>query len=373
MGRRGGYSLIEVAVAMTLLGLALGAYLQHFVAQREKARYEVTQKRLEEVRTALTAYAAQKGRLPCPGSPEAVAAPVSRQSRFSSKSTDKEEGCEEGSEPQKGIIVFRAEGNPDQKVPEVWTGVLPARELRLNDEQAYDGWGRLFTYAVSRGLTLKDGLRGNPLPPGVISVEGAAGNNLLEMPNTGRYVVVSHGPSGAGGWSPGGGRKACDKKALDGRNCDGDADFVSALYAPVRGKSHYDDLVIFDDLDAGGSLLDKLVKCNAKKKFYLPGEEHADEDGCQGFLNVIEGACLIKLTLMPSGSFSREPPVVVMKPSVAQGPDCGCEEGYSTIELGTWDVQDLVTVSDTQTQSGGSTVGGAETVYVRSSLYVCAR
>lgn len=366
MGARGGYSLIEVAVAMTLVGLALGAYLQHFAAQREKARYEVTQQRLEEVRTALTAYAAQKRRLPCPRSPEAAAPPASI------PSTGSGEGCEDGSEPEKGVIVFSAEGNPGQKMAEVWTGVLPVGELRLNEEQAYDGWGRLFTYAVSRGLTLKDGLRGNPLPPGVISMEDPSGNNLLAMPHTGRYAVVSHGPSGAGGWSPGGGRKPCDKRALDGRNCDGDAEFVSAPYAPVRGKSHYDDLVIFDDLDAGGSLLDLLVKCNAKKKFYLPGNENADEDGCLGHLNVIKGACLVKLTLMPSGEFSREPPVVIMKPSVAQGPDCGCEEGYSAIELGTWDVRDFVAVADTQTQSGGSTVGGVENVYERSALYVCA-
>lgn len=375
MGRSGGYSLVETAVAMTLVGLALGAYLQHFTAQHERARYETTQKRLEAVRTALTAYAAQKGHLPCPQSPETAISPTFRKSRFSSRKEDEAgTSCGPDALPPKGVVVFTSnKPSPGKTMEEVWTGALPARDLRLNDEQTYDGWGRLFTYAVSSSLTLPDSLRKNPLPPGIITVEDAFGNSLLPTPNTGRYAVVSHGPTGAGGWAKEGGRKPCGtKKTLDSKNCDDDAAFVSAPYAPSGGKKFFDDLIIFDDLDAGGTLLDKLVKCNAKKQFYLPGEDGADEDGCKGYKNVIEGACLIRMTLMPSGEFKRDAPAALMPPSVPQGSECGCAPGYTTIELGGWDVKNP-TASDTKVEGGGETAGDQENAYVRSALYVCTR
>lgn len=370
MRENGGYSLVEVAVATMLIGLGLGMYLQHFTVRHERARYEVTQKRLEEVRTALTAYAAHKGRLPCPKSPESAISSPGRKSR-----NKKEEiaACEKGGDPPKGIIVFTPDKRAAEETAQVWTGALPVHELRLNDEQAYDGWGRLFTYAVSRGLTLPDSLKKNPLPPGVLTIEDAFGNSLLATPNTGRYTVVSHGATGQGGWSPGGGKRPCGKNVLDSKNCDGDSSFVSAPYAPAGGKVFFDDLIIFDDLDVGGTLLDRLVKCNAKMMFYLPGEEDADSDGCAGYKNVIKGACLIRMTLMPNGEFERSLPQVVMPPSVARGGECGCEPGYSTTELGTWDVKNLL-VTDTMPEAGeAATEEEEKTIYVRSALYVCRK
>lgn len=357
-----GYSLIEVAVATMLVGLALGMYLQHFTARHERTRYEITQKRLEEVRVALTAYAAQKGSLPCPQSPEIA---ISTYEEIDVR-------CKPDASPPMSVVVFTSDQRSAAQSDEVWTGALPARDLRLNDEQTYDGWGRFFTYAVSRSLTFPDSLRKNPLPTGVLTIEDAFGNNLLPTPNTGRYAVVSHGATGGGGWSVNGGKRPCAQKTLDSKNCDGDASFVSASFAPAGGKHFYDDLVIFDDLDAGGTLLDKLVKCNASKMFYLPAEAGADSDGCKGYNNVIEGACLITMTLMPDGKFAREPPHVVMQPSLAQGAECSCAPGYTTIELATWDMKDY-SVLDTKTGTAEGYVGTEESVYGRSALYVCTR
>jgi hypothetical protein len=163
---------------------------------------------------------------------------------------------------------------------EVWTGILPMRELRFDREQIQDGWGGEFTYAVSRALTLPNGLIGNPLPTGVISVVDEKGNNLLDKPDTSRYVVVSHGPTGDGAWLAGGGRKPCAGDTLDGKNCLGLNVFVVAPLSNQPGKNFYDDIVIHDDLNAGGALVDRLAICSTKHGFYDPANPYADRDGC---------------------------------------------------------------------------------------------
>lgn len=339
LGRK-GFSLIEVAITMTIAGLALGAYLQYTVAQREKARYEITKKRLGDIRTALTVYAATKGRLPCPESPKGAAASKFRQARFSMETgKDGFDYCAPDAAPPEGVIVFSgpAERQSAETSREIWTGAIPARELRLNEEQAFDGWGRLFTFSVSRQLTLPDGLRGNPMPPGMLTVANEKGDNILDVPGSGRYVVLSHGPTGGGGWTADGGQKPCEKGALDSQNCDGDGAFVIAPFAQARGKAFFDDFVIHDDPDAGGTLLDRLMRCNAKKKFYTPGDKNADADGCTGPANVLEGACVHSASLDPSGKFVLDDPVAIFEPAVIAQGKCGCQEGYKTVQVGAWD------------------------------------
>ena len=262
-----GFSLLELSIVLTITGILLTVFLQVFSGIQQKKQMDVTKQRLYDIRTALTLYVITHGNLPCPAGPSG------------DYSADQ---CINGTDPMPGVERYNIDPphDPTDGKDDVWTGILPMKELRLDGEQIQDGWGNKFTYAVSRRLTIMNGMRGNPLPVGIISVVDENGANVLDQPDTGRYVVISHGATGAGAWKSGGGRKPCTENTLDGKNCLGQNVFVMAPISNQSGSGFYDDIMIHDDQNAGGAILELLATCNAKEAFYEPSNPYADQDGC---------------------------------------------------------------------------------------------
>ena len=63
---RCGFTLIELAVVMAIIGLLLGSMLFSLSAHVESRHRGDTQRRLEEARELLLSFALVNGRLPCP-------------------------------------------------------------------------------------------------------------------------------------------------------------------------------------------------------------------------------------------------------------------------------------------------------------------
>jgi prepilin-type N-terminal cleavage/methylation domain-containing protein len=63
-----GFSLVELAVVLAIIGLLLGSAMYTLSAQTEQRSREETQRRLEQAREALLGFAVANGRLPCPAS-----------------------------------------------------------------------------------------------------------------------------------------------------------------------------------------------------------------------------------------------------------------------------------------------------------------
>ncbi len=61
-----GFSLVEMAIVLVILGFVLGALLLPLQAQRQSAAQAQTENTLESAKQALLGYAQQQGRLPCP-------------------------------------------------------------------------------------------------------------------------------------------------------------------------------------------------------------------------------------------------------------------------------------------------------------------
>lgn len=381
-----GFSLIELSIVLTIAGLLMASYLQYYTTILQKQRYDTTRQRMKEVRTALNIYSATHLRLPCPGSPGDNPDKTLRRHSKGGLATevagDQDDACAADAVPRPGVLVFKGATDRKEGSDQVWIGALPIRELRLEADQGVDGWGNRFTYAVSRKLTLPEGMHDNPLPHGSITVVDEFGKNTLDVPDSGRWLLVSHGPSGVGAWMPTGGRRSCAGKTLDVENCNGDGKFVMAPFSRKAGKWFFDDIVIHDDADAGGTILDKLIVCNGKRKFYSPGDKLADSDGCMGYQNVWRGACIQSATFTDGGQWLRQPPIALMQPSIVANNECSCR-GYRSMEVGAWDdgargpapTDSNVSFVDTN----GQPVSGIITPYVgsdrptntRTSLYTC--
>jgi prepilin-type N-terminal cleavage/methylation domain-containing protein len=61
-----GFTLIEMAVVLVVVSLILGSLLVPLASQVEQRKIESTEQILEQARDALLAFAAARGRLPCP-------------------------------------------------------------------------------------------------------------------------------------------------------------------------------------------------------------------------------------------------------------------------------------------------------------------
>jgi len=61
-----GFTLLEMAIVLVVLGLLLGGLLMPLSTQMEKQDRDETQKTLQEIQEALIGYTMANGRLPCP-------------------------------------------------------------------------------------------------------------------------------------------------------------------------------------------------------------------------------------------------------------------------------------------------------------------
>lgn len=63
--RQDGFSLVELAMVLLIVGLLLGGLVPTISSQIEQQRINETRKQLEEIKQALTGFAVVNGRLPC--------------------------------------------------------------------------------------------------------------------------------------------------------------------------------------------------------------------------------------------------------------------------------------------------------------------
>ena len=191
--RQQGFSLLEMAVVLVILGLLLGGMLSGVSAMRASQQVEETRHRLEEIREALIAFAIVNRRLPCPANP----ATADTVAGAGIERTPTVTGCTGGT-----------------------AGVVPWATLGLPQT---DVWGHRFSYRVSPAFV---GLAPvlSLLTTGDNTVRNRAGVSIaLQVP----AVVVSHGANGAGGRSHLGTLVAVGSDPGQQENADGDNSFVA--------------------------------------------------------------------------------------------------------------------------------------------------
>lgn len=208
-----GFTLIEMAVVLVIVGLLLGGMLVPLATQMETDRRKETTATLESIREALIGYAVINGRLPCHDTNgDGVPGPGT---------------CNTGAN-QRNV------------------GGLPFATLGVSRT---DAWGNAWTYAVNGAYTQTLALP----PPAVTNDLGGdlevrasancAGNQLGEQLPA---LVLSNAKTTAGG-------------TLEPENRDVDRCFVDAGF--TQGNNGFDDLVVwiptgvlFNRLVAAGTL-----------------------------------------------------------------------------------------------------------------------
>ena len=125
--RQHGFSLLELAIVMLIMGLLLAGLVMPLSARVDQQRFDTTTQQLSDIRAALAGYALANDALPCPATPAS-------NGRAASTAT----GCT----AQHGFV------------PAVTLGLSGARNA---DQLLLDSWGNPIRYSVTNSDADGDG------------------------------------------------------------------------------------------------------------------------------------------------------------------------------------------------------------------------
>lgn len=220
-----GFSLLEMAIVLSIVSLLLAGLLPAISSQIEQQRRTETRKLLDEVRDSLIGFAMSNGRLPAPACGTIPTLPGAANNA--------------GIELIPASAALCATGAGD-------IAVLPWATLGVNET---DAWGNRLTYRVTplfaSGVTPGTAASFQLASLGDMTIkESAGGNNVAtNIP----VVVISHGAMACGAYQPTGARvdelpaaSYCQDNDQQ-ENADGDAIFVSK----TSPTTTFDDFVIW--------------------------------------------------------------------------------------------------------------------------------
>lgn len=125
--RERGFSLLELAIVLLIVGLLLGGLIMPLGSRMDQQRIDTSRQQLEQIREALTGYALANDALPCPATPAS-----------SGQASATATGCTR----QHGFVPAATLGLPGS---------------RNTDQLLLDAWGNPLRYSVSNSDADADG------------------------------------------------------------------------------------------------------------------------------------------------------------------------------------------------------------------------
>jgi prepilin-type N-terminal cleavage/methylation domain-containing protein len=189
MKRQAGFTLIEIAVVVFLIGLLAAMGISALSSQLSNAAISATKKKQDTIKDALIAYLGKNKRLPCPAIDNS------------------------GVEAPRNIAITPGDPNCQGNF-----GIVPYVTLELTKSAALDGWENFFSYAVTPQWTMTyDSNIALQVAGGTTSITPAKSFNAgaiglypasdrsptspyTAIPITANAVIliISHGKNGAG-------------------------------------------------------------------------------------------------------------------------------------------------------------------------------
>jgi prepilin-type N-terminal cleavage/methylation domain-containing protein len=193
---KSGFTLVEMAIVLVIVGLLISAFLTPLAAQLEQSRNAEARRDLSEIKEALLGFAVINGQLPCPDT--------------------------DGNGTDDGCANTNATSSSGGNVP--WATL---------DTKQLDPWGRRYQYQVNNAFSAAFILTTTGSGAGLIRVcttSACVGTEASNVP----LVIYSTGKNGA----------VLPPASLDEQeNIDGDKDFVSHEFTSTAGG--FDDLVVW--------------------------------------------------------------------------------------------------------------------------------
>jgi prepilin-type N-terminal cleavage/methylation domain-containing protein len=235
-----GFTLIELAVVLVIVGLIAGGMVSAWSARLAQQRIDTSKANAEAIKTALMLFISRNNRLPCP----AVAGLAPGAAGYG------QEAATPGTCTGTTIIGVNIAAR----------GIVPWISLGLTGEGASDAYNNRFTYQVtlsqtSLTATTLASLRGNlsvhsnaPIAMGIAPTGNQTnGCNVTANDNSCNgfavAVIVSHGKNGLGAISEGGIALDAPASPQELQNAGNNTAFVRTDYSE-NAANYFDDIVV---------------------------------------------------------------------------------------------------------------------------------
>jgi type II secretory pathway pseudopilin PulG len=259
-----GIALIELSIALVIIGLLTAGFFAFLNGQIEQKRLTETKEKMNLIRTTLAEYIKNDEdkdntatenfdhtrwdiaeqfendaiHYPCPAPLTAVIGDANFGIESRDNATNAIGQCD-----STVAGVFEVAGTGGQLV---YFGAIPTGTLNISSDNMQDPYGSKFLYAVSdrpsRNLALDV-----PIPPaGAITVNDRTG--IIPPTSTADFTIVSHGENRSGSYPFNGSvRTPCIPGLEDTENCNflADANFTVELHSEGNNADYFDDTVEF--------------------------------------------------------------------------------------------------------------------------------
>ena len=251
-----GFTLVEMAIVLVIIGLLLSAIVGVGNAQIQQTRISATKQKEDLIKLAIINYITRNNRLPCPAVPTIAegAAGYGVEAPLFGTCT--------------GTIINGV----------VSTGIVPWASLGLTDENATDGYYNRFTYQVTLSATNTNaqtiaGLKGAISTFSRLPLVGNQSNDCTPVggnynPCSAVAIIVSHGNNGNGSYGRDGTQKALPVGPDESENTNNDNRFLIKDYAE-NTNNPFDDILLplstsdlITPLTVRGSFPDYRAKIN---------------------------------------------------------------------------------------------------------------
>jgi prepilin-type N-terminal cleavage/methylation domain-containing protein len=267
-----GFTLIEMAISMIIIGVLLGAVIYPYSVWLKKQRHDKTINHVERMSFSVGAFRSANGRYPCPAPIDTPRTDPNYGRQTDCSVTSIPAGtCSSGlciansrrtlntpADIAAGNFVDINSNNVQDGwelnfTPRVRIGAMPFRELNIPEEFTLDAYGNRILYAVTEVQASNFNYN---VDAGGISVEYRDQSNVLQSrintPHSAHFVVLSHGSNQMGAYTKYGvfSGSSCNNTAPDGENCDHtiagavDPTFYVDDYTSGMGNTSHDDIAL---------------------------------------------------------------------------------------------------------------------------------
>lgn len=234
-----GYTLIELAVVMTILAVLVSGGLSMFQRRDEATKNRETLARMITLDHALQDYYSLYGHLPCPAPGEAtrdIPYQIGEEYFYTGEAVPYDP------KTHKCATLKTGEGGDTPH------GTVPTRTLHLSDTMMLDGWRRKIGYQLSPGMGSAEDFVDDTQYPGMLSVVDMNDNELTGLEGEGNYgaayVMISYGQNGGYAWQRNGDQRGAPLIPAPLEDENGNDDTPEKYRQGERARD-FDDMVIF--------------------------------------------------------------------------------------------------------------------------------